>query len=195
MDMKLLVTGFCAFGGNAENPTEALLRLLPGQVAGCELHTLLLPVEFARAGRLLTEEIDRLCPDAVLSLGLAASREAISVERAALNLIDARIPDNAGAQPVDAPVVPGAPAAYFATVDPRPVAAAIERSGFPAALSASAGLYVCNAVYYACLHHAATHNHAYYALFIHVPPRPAEELVRPICAAIDAIIRGISRNA
>lgn len=192
--MRILVSGFCAFGEHAANPTEALLGLLPARMGDCEIDTLLLPVEFERSGRELVGAIDALRPDAVLALGLAASREAISVERIAVNLMDARIPDNAGAQPVDAPIVPGGPAAYFATIPPRRVVQAIQAGGTAAALSASAGLYVCNAVYYAALHHASQNNHAFHTLFIHVPMWDASELIEPIKSAICDIIAFLDKN-
>ena len=103
----------------------------------------------------VTAEMDAFRPDVVLCGGQAAGRSAVTPERVAINVDDARIPDNAGQQPVDTPIVPGGPAAYFATVPVKDMVLAIREAGVPSELSNSAGTYVCNHLLYQVLHHAA----------------------------------------
>ena len=123
---KLLITGFDPFGGEPVNPAYEAVRLLPDVVAGIKLCKLEVPTEFVRSGAVLLDALAAERPDAVLCVGQAGGRAAITPERVAINLMDARIPDNAGFQPVDQPVVPGGPAAYFATLPVRRMAEAIE---------------------------------------------------------------------
>ncbi|MEW6308538.1 MAG: pyroglutamyl-peptidase I [Bacillota bacterium] len=173
--MLALVSGFQPFGGDAVNPArEAMLALRgrrfgPWEVAGLEL-----PVVFAQAGELLIEALPAHRPQLLIMLGLSSGRPELSVERLAVNLADAFIPDNAGAKPQDAPVVPGGPAAYLSTAPTRRMAAAIQAAGVPARLSYTAGTYVCNYVYYLALHHLAVTGSDLPAVFIHVPPLPAQ---------------------
>lgn len=127
---KLLITGFDPFGGEPVNPAYEAVRLLPDVVAGIKLCKLEVPTEFVRSGAVLRDALAAERPDAVLCVGQAGGRAAITPERVAINLMDARIPDNAGFQPVDQPVVPGGPAAYFATLPVRRMAEAIEKPGF-----------------------------------------------------------------
>lgn len=105
----------------------------------------------------------------MLCVGQAGGRAAITPERVAINLMDARIPDNAGFQPVDQPVVPGGPDAYFATLPVRRMAETIEKAGIPAQISNTAGTYVCNCLLYTLLHTAAVEYPGMPGGFIHVP--------------------------
>ena len=182
--MRLIVTGFEPFGGAAVNASwEAVRRL-----EGVEKH--LLPVSFSRAGA----EIRALVatgPDAVLCVGEAGGRSAISVERVALNLMDARIPDNDGAQPVDAPISPGGPAACLATLPTRAIAARLTAAGIPAELSYTAGTYVCNSAFYALMDAVAQSGRAIPAGFIHVPAKdmPIETVARALAFAAAEITK------
>ena len=108
-------------------------------------------------------------PDAVLCVGQAGGRAAITPERVAINLMDARIPDNAGYQPIDTPVVPDGPAAFFSTLPVKAIAARIQSDGLPAAVSNTAGTYVCNSLLYTLLHTAAVEYPGMPGGFIHVP--------------------------
>ena len=92
----------------------------------------------------------------MLCVGLAGGRAALSLERVAINLDDARIPDNAGQHPIDRPIVPGGPAAYFATLPIKAAVAALREAGLPASVSNTAGTFVCNHVFYGLMHLAAT---------------------------------------
>lgn len=164
--MRILVTAFEPFGGDGVNPTmEVLSRLQPRE----GLSRLVLPVTFQGAGAALTRAVETIRPDAVLSLGLAGGRDRITPERVAINLDDARISDNDGLQPVDQPIVPGGPDAYFSTLPVREIVRRIEALGIPAGLSLSAGTYVCNHVMYTALHLAKTKYPGMRCGFVHVP--------------------------
>jgi pyroglutamyl-peptidase len=112
----------------------------------------------------------------VIATGLASGRGALSIERVAINVMDARIPDNAGAQPVDAPIVAGGPAAYFSTLPIKAMRAALQQAGLPAEVSQTAGTFVCNQVFYGLMHRLARQRRAPGARggFIHVPGLPEQ---------------------
>lgn len=187
--MKILVTAFEPFGGDAVNPTmEALSRLAPRE----GLFKLVLPVTFAGAGERVARAIEELRPDAVLSLGLAGGRDRITPERVAINLDDARIADNDGFQPVDAPIAPDGPDAYFTTLPVREIARRIGDMGIPAGLSLSAGAYVCNHVMYTCLHLARMKYPGMKCGFVHVPytaemPHDASKPSLPLADIVRAV--------
>ncbi|MFD2024313.1 pyroglutamyl-peptidase I [Promicromonospora aerolata] len=176
--MKVLVTGFEPFGGDAVNSSAEAVEALAARWAGPEeLVTAVLPVEFDRVrspdGPLL-RLLDDHAPDVVVAVGLADGVTQVRVERVAINLMDARIPDNGGAQPVDAPVADGGPAARFATLPVKAAAAAVRAAGVPAGVTYSAGTYVCNASFYA-LQHALAERPDVLSGFVHVP-RTTEEV-------------------
>lgn len=148
----ILVTGFEPFGGDARNPAGEAAEALDGRtVGGVPVRGVVLPCVFAQAPRALRAAIRRHRPDLVLALGLAASRQGFHLERVAVNLIDARIPDNAGSQPVDQPVIKGGPAAAFTTLPVKAMAAALQVAGHDAQVSWSAGSFVCNQLFYALM--------------------------------------------
>lgn len=169
MHMKILVTGFEPFGGEAVNPAWEAVKRLPDAIAGAEIVKLEIPTVFSRCGGAVEEGIRACRPDAVLCVGQAGGRACVSVERVAINLAEAGIPDNAGEQPVDRPLQPGGPAAYFATVPVKAMVRSVRDHGIPCQLSYSAGTYVCNCVMYQTLHLAATRYPNIRAGFIHVP--------------------------
>lgn len=163
----MLLTGFEPFGGDAVNPSGEAVHWVAAHWSGPEvLVTAVLPVTFAGSAARLRELLDEHRPDIVIGVGLAGGRSAIGVERVAVNLDDARIPDNDGEQPVDVPVVEGAPAAVFSTLPVKAIADAVNRAGIPAEVSYSAGTFVCNHVFFAAVHAAPT---AARAGFVHVP--------------------------
>ncbi len=185
----LLVTGFAPFGGDPVNPSWEAVKALPDVLGGYRLEKCLLPVEFDRAARLAIEAAEAVGADAILCVGLAANRSAFTPEAIGVNVRDARIPDNAGKQPAGEPIVPDAPAAYFSTLPIRAMAEAIQRAGLPAAVSYSAGTYVCNDLLYSLLHRFDGSDTR--AAFLHVPRMtdslPPADFVRALCAAIDVI--------
>lgn len=190
----VLVTGFEPFGGDAANPSgDAVLALADTFHGPGRLVTEVLPVTFAGAGARMRALIDAHAPDVVLAVGLAGGRDRVGVERVAVNLVDARIPDNAGTQPIDEPSVAGAGAGAFTTLPAKAIVAAVQAAGIPAELSHSAGTFVCNHVFFTALD-AAPGGTA--VGFVHVPwstqtapaDAPALELadiVRALEIAID----------
>lgn len=165
----VLLTGFAPFGGDASNPSWQTARALHGRrIAGHRVAARELPTEFGAALKLLRATIRELKPALVVCVGLAGGRGAIGLERVAINVDDARIPDNAGARPIDAPVVAGGPAAYFSTLPIKAMHAALGEAGLRAEVSQTAGTFVCNHVFYGLMH-ALRRRPAVRAGFIHVP--------------------------
>lgn len=146
--MTVLVTGFEPFEGHAVNASWLAVQELVRTWRGPAIEAVRLPVSFRRAPGLLEEAVARTRPRAVVSVGEAGGADAVLVERVALNVADARIPDEDGDRPVDEPLVPGGPAAWFTALPLRACVDAAERAGVPARVSSSAGTYVCNAVFY-----------------------------------------------
>jgi len=163
----VLLTGFEPFGGDPANPSGDAVRAVESTWEGPEsLVVDILPVTFAGAAARLRALIDAHRPDLVVATGLAGGRAAVGVERIAVNLVDARIPDNAGAQPVDEPSIAGAPAAAFSTLPVKAIAAAIRAAGIPAEVSHTAGTFVCNHVFFTALDAVSA---GVPAGFLHVP--------------------------
>lgn len=167
--MKILITGFEPFGGETINPAWEAVRRLPDAVAGARLIKLEVPTVFSQCGRAVEAAIEAHRPDAVLCVGQAGGRACVTVERVAVNLADAAIPDNAGESPVDVPIRPDGPAAYFATLPVKAIVSHIRAHGLPCRLSYTAGTFVCNCLMYEVLHRAATQDPHMRAGFIHVP--------------------------
>ncbi|MHB9005117.1 MAG: pyroglutamyl-peptidase I, partial [Coriobacteriia bacterium] len=174
---RVLVTGFEAFAGAASNPSGEVVRRLVSlpqeelAQAGVSLSGVVLPVAFAASGTALNEAIEAHRPDLVVALGLAEGRDGITPERVAINLDDARIADNDGAQPIDEPIEPGGPAARFSGLPVKAIVAALSEAGIPASVSLTAGSYVCNHVAYLLGGHAERRP-GMRAGFIHVPATP-----------------------
>lgn len=177
--MKILVTGFEPFGGESRNPSAEVVERLPSQIGGAEIIKLILPVVRGKSSAVVEAAVENLQPDAVLSIGQAGGRAAISVERVAVNLDDYRIPDNEGNQPEDEPVILNGPDGYFCTVPVKEIVAAIQRAGIPAAQSLSAGTFVCNHVMYSAGHLAATRYPGMKFGFIHIPFLPEQVAGKP----------------
>lgn len=167
--MKILVTCFEPFGGEGENASREAVSGLPGKIGGAEIAVCCLPVSFARAVSALYDAMERCSPDAVLSVGQAGGTSQIAVECVAVNLMEARMPDNDGHMPRGVPVVQGGPGSYRSMFPAERIAAAIGSAGVPVRLSDSAGTYVCNTVMYALLHRASSAGHPGVCGFIHVP--------------------------
>jgi len=166
---KVLLTGFAPFGGDTTNPSRDAARLLHGrQIAGHRIVARELPTEFGASLRVLRAHVRDIRPRLVLCTGLAAGREQVSIERIAINIDDARIPDNAGHQPVDVPVVGNGPAAYFSTLPIKAILVALREAGVPAEVSQTAGTFVCNHVFYGLMH-TLRRRRTLRAGFVHVP--------------------------
>ncbi|MGE0355302.1 MAG: pyroglutamyl-peptidase I [Burkholderiales bacterium] len=189
----VLVTGFDPFGGEDVNPSWEICGRLPAAIGHARLDTVRVPTEFRRAIEVAAGAIERLEPSLVILLGQAGGRACLSVERVAINVDDARIADNAGWQPVDEPVAPAGPAAYFATVPVKAMVAAIREAGVPAEVSNSAGTYVCNHLLYGVLHFLAASGRDARAGFIHVPWLESQAISRPgePAMALATMARGV----
>ena len=198
--MKLLVTAFEPFGGEKLNSAQEALRSVPDQINGAEIVKACLPVVFGRSMEMLREVIRREKPDAVLCLGQAGGRSALTPERIAINLNDARLPDNDGQQPVDELIFPDGPDAYFTTLPVKSMVNAIRDAGLPAEVSNSAGTYVCNQLIYGLMYFISHEFPAVRGGFLHLPyldvqaaehpgdpGLPCQDLTRGIIAAIKAI--------
>ncbi len=190
---NVLLTGFEPFGEEAINPAWEVAHALHGQLIGnAVVHALRLPTVFATAPVALGEALETLRPDVVIALGQASGRAEISIERLAVNLIDARIADNTGQRPHDVPVRAQAPAAYFSTLPVKAIRNALRAAGHPAGLSLTAGAFVCNQVFFELQHRLA--GRSVRSGFIHLPALP-EQAARAqtsipsmsLAAQIDAI--------
>lgn len=178
----VLVTGFEPFDQDPLNPSWEVARALDGWVCdGVPVRALKLPCVFGLAAERLDQALREHRPQLVVGLGLATGRSEWQPERVAINCDDARIPDNAGRQPIDTAVVPGGPAAYFSTLPIKAIVQALRAAGLPASVSNSAGTFVCNHGFYALMHALATHGALAGARggFVHVPCLPEQAARHP----------------
>jgi pyroglutamyl-peptidase len=186
---RVLLTGFEPFGDARVNPSwEAVKRL-----GSRDVHVKLLPCVFGVALDVLWAAVEQIDPDVVICAGLAGGRPEVSVERIAINFDNARIADNAGVQPVDRPIVAGAPAGYLATIPVRACVLAVRALAIPVGMSYTAGTFVCNHVFYGLLHRAATVRPGLRGGFVHVPYLPGQGTpalpVDSVAAALHAIAK------
>ncbi len=165
---RILLTGFEPFGGDATNPSWAAASAAADllRAVGHDARAVQIPCVFATSVPALQEALADHRPEVVVCVGLAGGTGQVRLERVAVNLQDARIPDNSGDQPVDRPVVEGGPAALFATLPIKRALAAVQAADIPAQLSLSAGSFVCNHLMYAVLDAPGT---ARAAGFVHIP--------------------------
>lgn len=175
----ILVTAFEPFGGERCNPTAEAAALLPGMLGGCRIHTLLLPVTYEGCFPPVLNTLQELSPAAVVCLGQAGGRDAITPERVAVNLCDAPAPDNAGMTLADTPIAASAPAAYFSTLPIKRMCEAMAVQGVPARVSLTAGTYVCNRLFYSLMRYLDTEKPACLGGFVHVPYLPEQTAGKP----------------
>lgn len=193
---KLLLTGFEPFGGEPINPAVEAMRRLQGWVIGSfEIVGLELPTVFGQSTERLLAAVQQHEPAVVIALGQAGGREGISFERIAVNLNDANIADNAGNQPVDEPVVPEGPAAYWTTLPVKRMVDRLRNEGIPASISLSAGTFVCNHLFYGLMHHLAVTGKPIRGGFIHVPylPEQADRHSGAPSMTLDQLVTGLER--
>lgn len=197
--MKILLTAFDPFGGERTNAALEAQRHVPDEVAGAEIVKLTVPTVFDTCVETVVKAVQTYKPNAVLCLGQATGRRELTPERVAINVDDARIPDNAGAQPTDRPIDPNGPAAYFSTLPIKAMVSAMRDVGLPAAVSNTAGTFVCNHLMYGILHALDIPGG-----FMHVPAIPEQvcdkpdmfalptgEIARGVTAALAAIIENL----
>lgn len=176
---NVLITGFEPFDGEFVNPSwEVVKQLNDRELAGAHIVARQLPCVFGEALTVLAAAIDEWQPAMVLCIGQAGGRTDITLERVAINIDDARIPDNKGYQPIDEPIVADGPAAYFSTLPIKTVVEAIRAAGIPASVSQTAGTYVCNHVMYGLLHYLRGWP-AVKGGFMHIPYLPEQAIAHP----------------
>ena len=202
--MKILVTAFDPFGGERINPALEAVKLMRDQIEGAEIVKLEIPTVFHKSIEKVKAAILSENPDVVLSIGQAGGRFEVTPERVAINVDDARIPDNEGNQPLNQPIFENGEPAYFATLPVKAIVEALQAEGLPASLSNSAGTFVCNHIMYGVLYHISKMGKPIRAGFIHVPFTPEQVAKRPtpapslsavdICRALEAAVAAIVRN-
>ena len=187
----ILVTGFEPFGGERINPSAEVARAWHGRaIDGAPVIGTVLPCVFGAAIGALRAAIDTHRPQIVLALGQAAGRDGFTLERVAINLDDARIADNAGAQPIDAPVVTRGPAAHFTTLPIKAMVAALREAGLAASVSYSAGTFVCNHVFYG-LQHTVKRRRNVRSGFMHLPCLPEQAAKGTPSLPLATMVEGI----
>ena len=185
---RILLTGFEPFHSSKLNPSQEVIRRIdhPALVA-----KEVLPVVFGESARRLIELINEHAPDVVISLGQAEGRTQIMLERVAINLDDARISDNAGNSPQESPIVTDGPTAYFATLPIGRIVNRLKEADIPAAISLSAGTFVCNHIFYAMQHYCF--GKGIESGFIHLPlmNEQADEFPGLFTMDINEMVRGV----
>lgn len=186
---RVLILGFEPFGGEARNPSGEIADALDGaRIAGAEVVGRVLPVVFGESRERMLDHLREVKPVAVLAFGLAGGRTDVTPERVAINVDDARIPDNAGNQPIDVKIIPRAPTAYWSSLPIKAIVAALQKKGIPASVSQTAGTFVCNHVFFSLMHAVRT-KPGMRGGFIHVPNLPASPGAKsglPLEQAIEA---------
>lgn len=177
--MKVLVTGFDPFGGEAVNPAFEAVKMLPDEIAGAEIIKLEIPTVFSKSGPAVEAGIEKYRPDIVINVGQAGGRSCVTIEQVAINLAEARIPDNDGEQPSGVKLQEEGEPAYYATIPVKAIVKNIRDHEIPCHISYTAGTYVCNAVMYNVLHMAATKYPNIRAGFIHVPYAAQQVVDKP----------------
>lgn len=176
----VLVTAFEPFGGESLNPSWEAVRALDGKtLGGARIVARQLPVVFSDVLGVLYAAMDEVQPDLILSVGQAGGRSDITLERIGINVDDARIPDNAGQQPVDEPIVADGPAGYFSTLPIKAIVAALREAAIPASVSQTAGTFTCNRVMYGLLHRLHTQGNRVRGGFVHIPYLPEQAAHHP----------------
>lgn len=193
--MKILVTGFEPFGGEKINPALEAVQRLPETIAGAEVVKVQIPVVFGEDVAAVKAAVESCDPDIVLCVGQAGGRTHITPEFVGINYVDARIPDNAGNQPVAEAIVGGAPEAYFTKLPVRAMVARMKEAGIPAAVSYTAGTFCCNEVMYGLLHLIATEHPEIRGGFLHVPYAPEQAVnlsATTPSMTVDMMVKGIT---
>ena len=193
---RLLITGFDPFGGAEINPSWEAVKRLPDRIGEWQLTKIEIPTVFALAAQTVLDAAQDLQPDAIVCVGQAGGRDAVTPETYGVNLRHARIADNADNQPLATPIVPGAPATYTSTLPVPDMVRAVRKGGLPCRQSFSAGRFVCNDLLYSLLHQYR--NTPTKVGFIHVPylPEQAKEgqssmSLADIAQALEILIRTI----
>ncbi|MCM1188732.1 MAG: pyroglutamyl-peptidase I [bacterium] len=189
MEKRLLITGFEPFGGERVNPSwEAVSRMRDG-IGEWKLKKLQVPTVFGVAAETVLQAAEEFEPDVILCIGQAGGRCLVTPEYVAVNLRDAAVADNAGNMPCEELVAADGPNAYFSTVPCRKIAEAVRSRGIASGVSYSAGVYVCNDLFYTlCRYYEKT---AVRVGFIHVPYLPEQAGNRWPSLPLDVIVQAL----
>ncbi|MFF2527864.1 pyroglutamyl-peptidase I [Brevibacillus sp. NPDC058079] len=190
----ILVTGFDPFGGESVNPAwESVKELGKIESAHYQVELRQIPTVFDKSIEQLYAAIEETKPDIVICIGQAGGRVDIAVERVAINVNDARIPDNEGNQPIDTPIRENGPVAYWSTLPIKAIVHELRTQGVPASVSQTAGTYVCNHLFYGLMHYLAENHASTRGGFIHIPylPEQAAKQAEQPSMALETIVKGL----
>lgn len=196
--MKILITGFDPFGGETINPAWEAVKAIRDEIAGAQIIKMQIPTVVNKSIEKIHKKMVEIHPDIVISVGQAGGRFGVTPERVAINITDARIPDNEGNQPIDAPIFEDGDAAYFSNLPVKAMVQAIKDAGYPSVLSNSAGTYICNHVMYGILYYIKKEFPGARGGFIHVPYAASQVVDKPgtpsmsiadIAASLEAAIQ------
>ena len=196
--MKVLVTGFDPFGGESINPAWEAVKVIKDEIAGAEIVKMQIPTVVGKSIAKIHDKMVEINPDIVIAVGQAGGRFGVTPERVAINVTDARIPDNEGNQPIDEPIFADGDAAYFSNLPVKAMVQEIKNAGYPTSLSNTAGTYICNHVMYGILYYIQKEFPNVHGGFIHVPfaasqvvnkPNTPSMAIADITAAIEAAIK------
>lgn len=191
---KVLLTGFDPFGEERINPATEAVQSIDGEIIDdYEVSTLEVSTVFDKCIQQLKDAIEEVTPDLVICVGQAGGRSDISLERVAINVNDARIPDNDGKQPIDTSVIQSGPSAYWSTLPIKAIVESLKNNGIPASVSQTAGTFVCNHIFYGLMHELYTMHPSVRGGFIHIPFLPEQAAAKPGQPSMDLnrIIEGL----
>jgi pyroglutamyl-peptidase len=196
--MRILITGFEPFDKEPINPAWEAVKMLPDTIDGHEVVKKMLPCVFVKAGEVLDSYIEEVKPDFVFCIGQAGGNANLQVEKVGINLMDGRIPDNEGYQPIDAVIKEDGDTAYFSNLPVKAVVAAIREAGIPASVSYTAGTYVCNYTLYVTMYLIAKKYPHIKGGFMHIPYAVEQGIGKDASTptmALPTIARGIEAAA
>ncbi|MGL6114632.1 MAG: pyroglutamyl-peptidase I [Cetobacterium sp.] len=201
--MRVLITGFDPFGGEKINPAWEAIKGIKDTIGDIEVIKLEIPTVFHRATEVIMEGAKACEPDVIIAVGQAGGRYDMTVERVAINIDDARIADNEGAQPIDVKIYEDGENAYFSNLPIKAMVEEMKKEGIPASVSNTAGTFVCNHVMYSIMYHIEKNKIAKKGGFIHVPYIPEQVVDKKnvpymetsrITKALEAAIKAIGAN-
>ena len=202
--MKVLITGFDPFGGESINPAWEAVKVIKDEIAGAEVIKMQIPTVVGKSIAKIHDKMVEINPDIVIAVGQAGGRFGVTPERIAINVTDARIPDNEGNQPIDEPIFADGDAAYFSNLPVKAMVQEIKEAGYPSVLSNTAGTYICNHVMYGILYYIQKEFPNARGGFIHVPYAASQVINKPgtasmaladITASLEAAIKAAVENA
>ncbi|ABS22324.1 pyroglutamyl-peptidase I [Bacillus cytotoxicus] len=190
----VLLTGFDPFGGEKINPAWEVAKALHEKEGnGYKVISKQIPTVFHKSIEQLESYIDEFNPELIICIGQAGGRADITVERVAINVDDARIPDNENYQPIDVPIIEDGPVAYWSTLPIKAIVKKLREEGIPASVSQTAGTFVCNHLFYGLMHRLAIKNKSTRGGFVHIPflPEQASLHANQPSMSLSTIIAGI----